>query len=126
MVIIQAFKTWRHFLQGTPHPVEVITDHQNLTYFKTAQKLNTRQARWHAFLNEFNFVLKHHPGKTLTQADALSRRTGYEGGENDNKNVTMLPESLFLIKAVNVELQQRIRDYKARDGKIFVDRVNST
>ena len=42
--IIRAFEAWRHFLQGSPHPIEILTDHKNLTYFKSAQKVNRRQA----------------------------------------------------------------------------------
>ena len=38
--IIRAFEAWRHFLQGSPHPIEILTDHKNLTYFKTSQNLN--------------------------------------------------------------------------------------
>ncbi|GBE88232.1 hypothetical protein SCP_1300460 [Sparassis crispa] len=38
--IIRALTEWRHYLEGSPHPVEVRSDHKNLTYFRTAQKLN--------------------------------------------------------------------------------------
>ena len=33
MAIIHAFKEWRPELEGSPTPVEVITDHKNLKYF---------------------------------------------------------------------------------------------
>ena len=118
LAIIRALEAWRHFLQGSPHPVEVLSDHKNLTYFRTAQKLNRRQARWHLFLSEFNIVLKHQPGKTLTQADALSRRSGHDGGENDNKDIVVLVPELFT-KAINVELQERIRNSKIRDMAVI-------
>ena len=95
LAIIRALEAWRHFLQGSPHSVEVISDHKNLTYFRSAQKLNRRQARWHLFLTEFNITIKHQAGKTLTQADALSRRPGHDEGENDNKDVIVLEDKLF-------------------------------
>ena len=117
LAIVRAPEAWRHFLQGSPHPTEILSDHKNLTYFRTAQKLNCRQARWHLFLSEFNIVIKHQPGKSLTQADALSRRSGHDGGENDNKDVVLLGPELFA-KAVNVELQERIRDSKLRDNSV--------
>ena len=117
LAIVRALEAWRHFLQGSPHPAEILSDHKNLTYFRTAQKLNRRQARWHLFLSEFNIVIKHQPGKSLTQADALSRRSGHDGGENDNKDVVLLGPELFA-KAVNVELQERIRDSKLRDNSV--------
>ena len=44
LAIVRALEAWRHFLQGSPHPTEILSDHKNLTYFRTAQKLNRRQA----------------------------------------------------------------------------------
>ena len=32
--IICSLKEWRQYLLGSPFPVEVLTDHKNLTYFK--------------------------------------------------------------------------------------------
>jgi hypothetical protein len=42
--IITILEMWRHYLLGSPHKVTVLSDHKNLTYFKTPQKLNRRQA----------------------------------------------------------------------------------
>jgi hypothetical protein len=38
--IIRVLKAWRHYLQGSRHPVTILSDHKNLTYFCMAQKLN--------------------------------------------------------------------------------------
>ena len=38
--IITALETWRHYLLGSPHEVIILSDHKNLMYFKTPQKLN--------------------------------------------------------------------------------------
>jgi hypothetical protein len=40
LAIIQALKEWRHYLKGVKHPIEILTDHKNLEYFRVAQKLN--------------------------------------------------------------------------------------
>jgi ribonuclease HI len=53
--IIRALETWRHYLEGTTHEVEIWTDHQNLQYFMSAKKLNRHQAHWALFLSCFNF-----------------------------------------------------------------------
>ena len=45
-MIIQALEEWQHFLEGMVEKFEVYTNHKNLSYFHTAQKLNRRQARW--------------------------------------------------------------------------------
>ena len=31
---------WQHYLQGTEHPVTLLTDYKNLTYFCQPQKLS--------------------------------------------------------------------------------------
>ena len=46
-------------------------------------------------LQEYNFTIKHRPGKTNTKADLLSRRADYPCGENNNKDVILLKEELF-------------------------------
>jgi CRISPR/Cas system CMR-associated protein Cmr5 small subunit len=34
LAIIKALQHWHHWLENTEEPVEIITDHQNLEYFK--------------------------------------------------------------------------------------------
>jgi hypothetical protein len=77
------------------------SDHENLTYFKSPQKITTRQARWNKLLQDYNFELVHFPGKSNTIADLLSRRKDFEGGVNPNESVTLLPARLFA-KAKNL------------------------
>jgi hypothetical protein len=57
-----------------------------------------RQARWHQFLQEYDFELVHFPGKSNTIADLLSRRQDFKGGVNPNEHVTILPDYLFARK----------------------------
>ena len=40
LAIIQALTKWQHYIQGSGHTTEVLSDHMNLMYFKSAQKLN--------------------------------------------------------------------------------------
>ena len=90
LAIVQALKEWRHYLLGASRSFEVWTDHANLTYFRSPQKLNRRQARWRLDLAEFDFTLVHKPGKTLGKADLLSRRADYDRGEKDNSDVIFI------------------------------------
>ena len=71
--IIRALKEWRHYTQGSGHTTVIFSDHKNLTYFRTAQKLNDRQARWSLYLSEFDIKLIHLLGSKMIQSDALSR-----------------------------------------------------
>ena len=79
-----AFKHWRHYLKGSFHPLEVLTDHNNLKYFMGLAQLNGRQARWVMKLSMFDFIITHRPEKT-NPADAPSRRSDYRG-ENESLN----------------------------------------
>ena len=63
--IIQALKEWRHHIQGSGHTTNIFSDHKNLTYFHTAQKLNGQQARWSLYLSKFNIQLIHLPGMKM-------------------------------------------------------------
>ena len=40
LAVIRSLEKWRQYLTGTKHPVTIITDHQNLTYFKSPQNLS--------------------------------------------------------------------------------------
>jgi len=40
MAIVDAFGTWRIYLEGAKHKVKVITDHRNLLAFTTTKVLN--------------------------------------------------------------------------------------
>ena len=74
LAIYEAFKTWRHYLEGSRTPVDVVTDHKNLEYFATTKLLTRRQARWSEYLSQFNMVIRFRPGKLGAKPDALTRR----------------------------------------------------
>jgi len=39
LAIFEAFKIWRHYLEGSASPIDVVTDHKNLEYFSTTKIL---------------------------------------------------------------------------------------
>jgi hypothetical protein len=100
LAIIRGLEEWRHYLEGTRHPVEIWTDHKNLEYFRVAQKLNRRQARWLLYLSHFDFTLHHKPGQSMGKPDALSRRADHGSGKGDNDDLTLLAPELFRIHAL--------------------------
>ena len=81
---------------------EVWSDHLNLQYFRKPQKLNCRQVQWKTELQEFRFILIHKPNPQMKKADLIMRRADFKMGENDNTNITLLKEDLF-ISVINVE-----------------------
>jgi len=109
LAIIRALTEWRHYLMGSSFPVTVRSDHKNLTYFRTAQKLNRRQARWSLYLSEFDLNLIHIPGTQMVQSDALSRHADLTPDtDDDNDDRTLLPDSLF-VNMIDTELNNLIR-----------------
>jgi hypothetical protein len=44
LAIVKAFRHWQHYLEGSRHQVEVITDHKNLEYFMMTKQLTRCQA----------------------------------------------------------------------------------
>ena len=106
--IIRALAEWRHYIQGSGHTTIVHSNHQNLTFFKSTQKLNRQQARWALYLSEFDIKLVHMPGSKMIQSDALSRRPDFIPEEDhDNENRILLPENMF-INLIDTDLQDRI------------------
>ena len=96
LAIIRALEEFRHFLMGAKHPVMILTDHNNLRYFRTKQIFNARQARWAEFLTKFDIDLRYRPGKQSGAPDLLSRRADHDThGTEDSKEMILLPDSLF-------------------------------
>jgi len=87
LTVIRGLEEYRHHLEGHPHKIEIWLDHQNLTYFRTAQKLTRRQARWALFMTCFDFVLYHKLEKMMQAEDPLFKQADHEMGiDLDNMN----------------------------------------
>ena len=96
LAITECLKHWRPYLADSPHEIIVHTDHANLTYWRQLQKISRRIARQVLELEEYNIKLQHVLGKNNRCADALSRRPDYDQGANDNRDVMVLPNKLFI------------------------------
>ena len=70
-VVIHALKMWRHHL--IRRNFILMTDNKWLKYLLDQPNLNTRQARWLAFLSEYDFEIQHIKEKENKVVDALSR-----------------------------------------------------
>jgi len=96
LAIVMALKNWRPLLAGSPHKIIIYSDHLNLQYWRLPQRISRRVAREVLELSEYDFEIRHLPGRLNGRADALSRRLGYDQGENDNKDVVVLPDCVFV------------------------------
>jgi transposase InsO family protein len=126
LAIMTALSEWRHLLMGAPHPFEVWTDHQNLSYFRQPQKLNRRQARWVTELANYDFTLHHRPGRTHLKADLLSRRPDHAKGEEDNEDIVLLKPECFRQLELIVEdnpFLTRIRQRRTNQDRVVKENV---
>jgi RNase H-like domain found in reverse transcriptase/Integrase zinc binding domain len=105
--VVHALETWRPYLVGSVHKTLINIDHNNLTYFKAAQKLNQQQARWMQELAEFDFELRHVPRKKHVPTDFLSRPFGENQGKDDNEDLVLLPPVRFASVNFPIELEAR-------------------
>ena len=124
IAVIRCLEVQRHYLERAKVQFEIQTDHKNLQYFITSQKLNHRQARQTLYLSSFDFILKHIPGKSIEKADGLSRRPNWqEEIENDNKDRILIKSKQIQKKVRREEetlieeenLKEKIRKVQERD-----------
>ena len=72
LAIIFGLKKYRQFLLA--RSVVIRTDHAALTQLLRTPEPLAQQARWIDLLAEFNFDIRHRPGRVHGNSDALSRR----------------------------------------------------
>ena len=116
--IIQALKEWRHYIQGSGHTMVVLSDHKNLTYFRTAQKLNNWQAQWSLYLFKFDKKLIHIAGTKMIQSDSLSQCLDHGVDKlTEREDQILLPDDLF-VNLLDIDLQEHILNAKVLDINI--------
>ena len=126
-ITTQSCYKWTYLLLGAEHTITVNCNHKNLTYYRNPQHLTARQARWWNNLSRYNLQLIHTPGAKLIQADALSRRADHITGEEDNKNVTMLPDNLFInLVAEDLREQVKIEETRLNSSHRIASRMPSS
>ena len=102
LAVVLALQEWRHWLEGSSHPFIVWSDHKNLSYLRSARRLNSRQARWALFLGRFQFTLTYRPGSKNIKPDALSRQFALP--LEDTAGSTILP-SACVVGAAGWEIE---------------------
>ena len=96
LAIIKALRHWRPPLAGSLHKIKVFSDHMNLKYWQDPQKISQCMAREVLELSEYDLEIHHIKGTLNGHADALSRTPDYDQGEDDNKDIVVLPDHLFV------------------------------
>ena len=66
-----AVHKFRHFLLC--QKFEVVTDHYSLQWLQSMKSESATLHRWAAYLQDFDFTIRHQKGKNMQHVDALSR-----------------------------------------------------
>ena len=72
--------------------IEVWSNYVNLTYFRSAYKLNYQQVHWRLKLTDYDFILLYKLEKAISKVDLLSQRVDYNTSKYDNKNVIFIKD----------------------------------
>lgn len=59
LAVVRALGHWQQYLDCTPEPITIITDHKNLEDYKNAKITNPRRACWSVIFASYNFVIVH-------------------------------------------------------------------
>jgi hypothetical protein len=116
LAIIHGLRAWRHLFLSSPHVITIYTDHKNLTYYRHAQRITRRVARYLGELTDYHMTLVHKPGMS-NRADTFSRRPDYNTGVDDNENVTVLPTRLFANAMELLSLEEQVFDTQQEQGE---------
>ena len=134
LAIIRALDTWHHYLQGSPFPIVVHTNHKNLTYWWDPQQLTSQQLRWQLKLSEYDLILQHIAGWDLVVSDALSRRVDHAPDDEPSELQYMFPPTFFRdeelppIRLIWPGLHERLRLTSEVDTvvQMVVDTLNNS
>lgn len=106
LAVVLALEEWWHRQDWSEQPFVVWTDHRNLSYLKSAKRLNSCQALWALYLGRLNFTQTYRPGSCNTKPDTLSRQSTPK--KPDTYPKTTLP-TLCLLGAAIWDKQAHVR-----------------
>ena len=117
LAVILALEKWQQYLQGTQHPITIITNHKNLSYIKDHRKLSRQQACWSLFLQDFNIVWQVTPGTKMALANALFRRNVVDTSL-DNTDSAIYPEPV-VINTLDLALARHVQTLSHSDPLVL-------
>ena len=86
MALVLSTKEWRAYLHGSPHHIQLLSDHKPLMYLNGKEQLGQRLTNWNEKLSDYSFQIAYVPGKDNAVADALSRRADHAESKYDEED----------------------------------------
>ncbi len=102
LAIVEAFKTWRHYLKGCKHKVLMLTNQNNLQRFIDTKSLSSRQVQWAQKLSRYYFRIDYQQAKANGTADAFFQY--FQQNTEEGKTV----------RAENTKILHRLQSLLAR------------
>ena len=93
LTIIEAFKTWRHYLKSCKHKVFVLTDYKILCRFMKTKSLNSHQVWWAQELSRYHLRINYCQNKANGAANALS--WFFERSDNEEEKLWAENSQIF-------------------------------
>jgi len=102
--VIHALQEWQHYIQDPPYET-VLSDHKNLTFFRSAQKLNRRQAQWSLFLQ--NQYPASTPLETRWSNPSTIRQPDFVPDEDHDNEIwpSSLTSCLLILLTLNFKIR---------------------
>ena len=72
LAIVMSLWHWYHYTKGATHPVQVLTNHNNLTDFLMKKTLFGCDTHWWEILSAYHLEILHRPSR-LNPANVLLR-----------------------------------------------------
>ena len=129
LAVIWSIDKWHNLLHGAKYPFLLITDHQALLWLRKQSSRTGKLSRWAATLNDYNFTVKHRPGRLHHAADALSRLSGpviqqFPSTQEDSQlfpvssEVSIEPQSVLVVDSRLPPTTQQFLEEQAKDQSI--------
>ena len=108
LIIIIAFKQWKHYLKSNLYSIKMLFDHNNLKKLMTKKKLNFKQTRWTQILIVYDFEIFHH-SNDKNSTNELSRRFDYKKISSLNTKLLLTLQNKLTLSSDEKSLTQSER-----------------
>ena len=108
LIIVQAFKIWKHYLKNNFETIEIWLNHNNFRKFIKQKKLNFKQTRWTLTLIVYDFEIFHRSNK-INSTNESSKRFNYEKISSFNIRLLLTLQNKLTLSLLKNSITQNKR-----------------